>query len=135
MVDTIVELTGVSREVAEQALLTHKEVWLAVDSLLERPPVEGDKYLPKKRRVDTGLSEEQEARCKKGRWLQDQVNAVFSVAHSKTRTQPGQLAHEAQQVPSDENPPSVSVPAASEQQQQDGLVQTSLPTRQSEELP
>jgi hypothetical protein len=80
------ELAGVTREVAEEALAKHKEVWLAVDALMERPVVAGDKYIPPKPRVDTGLTSEQEALCQKGRWLQDQVNAVFSVAHSKTRT-------------------------------------------------
>jgi len=80
------ELAGVTREVADEALAKHKEVWLAVDALTERPVVAGDKYIPPKPRVDTGLTSEQEALCQKGRWLQDQVNAVFSVAHSKTRT-------------------------------------------------
>ena len=82
------ELTGVSREVAEEALAKHKEVWLAVDALMERPVVAGDKYIPPKPKVDTGLTSEQEALCQRGRWLQDQVNVVFSVAHSKTRTLP-----------------------------------------------
>jgi hypothetical protein len=80
------ELANVSRELAEEALAKHKEVWLAVDALMERPVVAGDKYIPPKPKVNTGLTSEQEALCQKGRWLQDQVNAVFSVAHSKTRT-------------------------------------------------
>ena len=82
------KLANVSREVAEEALAKHKEVWLAVDALTERPVVAGDKYIPPKPKVNTGLTSEQEALCQKGRWLQDQVNVVFSVAHSKTRTQP-----------------------------------------------
>ncbi len=81
------ELANVSREVAEEALAKHKEVWLAVDALMERPVVAGDKFIPPKPKVDTGLTSEQEALCQRGRWLQDQVNVVFSVAHSKTRTQ------------------------------------------------
>ena len=84
----IMELAGVTKEVAEEALAKHKEVWLAVDALMERPVVAGDKYIPPKPKVDTGLTSEQEALCQRGRWLQDQVNVVFSVAHSKTRTQP-----------------------------------------------
>ena len=88
MADLVMELANVSKEVAEEALAKHKEVWLAVDALMERPVVAGDKYIPPKPKVDTGLTSEQEALCQRGRWLQDQVNVVFSVAHSKTRTQP-----------------------------------------------
>jgi hypothetical protein len=86
MAEMVMELAGVTREVAEEALAKHKEVWLAVDALMERPVVAGDKYIPPKPKVNTGLTSEQEALCKRGRWLQDQVNAVFSVAHSQTRT-------------------------------------------------
>lgn len=79
------ELAGVSREVADAALLEHKEVWLAIDALLLKPTVSGEKYIPAKPVIDTGLTPDQEAMCKRGRWLQDKVNAVYSVAHSKTR--------------------------------------------------
>jgi hypothetical protein len=87
MADLVMELANVSREVAEEALAKHKEAWLAVDALMERPAVAGDRFIPPKPKVNTGLTSEQEALCQKGRWLQDQVNVVFSVAHSKTRTQ------------------------------------------------
>ena len=86
MTDLVMELAGVTREVAEEALAKHKEVWLAVDALMERPAVAGDKYILPKPKVNTGLTSEQEALCQRGRWLQDQVNAVFSVAHSKIRS-------------------------------------------------
>ena len=85
MADLVMELAGVTKEVAEEALAKHKEVWLAVDALLVRPAVAGDKYIPEKPKVNTGLTSEQEALCQRGRWLQDQVNVVFSVAHSKIR--------------------------------------------------
>jgi hypothetical protein len=88
MAEQVADLANVSIEVATDALAKYKEVWLAVDALLEKPPTSGDKYIPSKPKVDTGMSTEQEELCKKGRWLQDQVNAVFSVAHSKIRTQP-----------------------------------------------
>lgn len=84
------ELAGVSREVAEEALAKHKEVWLAVDALMDCPVVAGNKYIPPKPKVNTGLTSEQEVLCQKGRWLQDRINAVFSVAHSKTRIQSDQ---------------------------------------------
>ena len=90
MADLVMELAGVTKEVAEEALAKHKEVWLAVDALMEKPVVAGDKYIPAKPKVNTGLTSEQEALCQRGRWLQDQVNVVFSVAHSKTRIQPDQ---------------------------------------------
>jgi hypothetical protein len=80
------ELAGVPREIAEAALAEHKEVWLAVDALIQKPSVSGDKHIPPKPKVDTGLTLEQQTMCDKGRWLQDQINVVFSVAHSKTRT-------------------------------------------------
>jgi hypothetical protein len=86
MADMVMELANVSREVAEEALAKHKEVWLAVDALMEKPVVAGDRFIPPKPKVNTGLTSEQEALCQRGRWLQDQVNVVFSVAHSKTRT-------------------------------------------------
>ena len=79
------ELAGVPREIAEAALAEHKEVWLAVDALLQKPSVSGDKHIPAPPKVDTGLTSEQQKICDKGRWLQDQINVVFSVAHSKTR--------------------------------------------------
>ena len=88
------ELTGCGPKEAANALAEHKEVWLAVDALLSKPVVSGEKYIPKKPEVDTGLTEEQKERCDRGRWLQDQVNAVFSVAHSKILPDP--VAGEAQ---------------------------------------
>jgi len=80
------ELAGVSREIAEAALAEHKEVWLAVDALIQKPSVSGDKHIPPKPKVNTGLTSEQQTLCDRGRWLQDQINVVFSVAHSKTRS-------------------------------------------------
>ena len=80
------ELTGCGPKEAAEALAVHKEIWIAVDALLKKPEVSGDKYIPQKPKIDTGLDEEQRERCEKGRWLQDKVNAVFSVAHSKIQT-------------------------------------------------
>jgi hypothetical protein len=82
-------LTGCDAEMAARLAVEFKgDVVAAVDSILKKPQVAGDKYIPPKPKVETGMSTEQEELCKKGRWLQDQVNAVFSVAHSKIRTQP-----------------------------------------------
>ena len=80
-------LTGCSLEEAEEALYkSRNDVVTAVDSFIVKPIVSGEKFIPEKPKIDTGMTIEQEALCKKGRWLQDQVNAVYSVAHSKTRT-------------------------------------------------
>jgi len=105
----IMSLTGVTEEVAKQAYIRHETVEDAVDSLLPKPAVSGDKYIPAKPKVNTGMTPEQEALCKKGRWLQDQVNVVFSVAHSKTRTPQDETVPEA----STESRP-VSVPLISD---------------------
>lgn len=86
MADLVMELAGVDRKTAEDALAKHKEVWLAVDALIQKPSVSGDKHIPSKPKVDTGLTSEQQMICDRGRWLQDQINVVFSVAHSKTRS-------------------------------------------------
>lgn len=87
-------IVGGSYVKAWQALMRHnQDVVLAIDSLLTKPVVTGEKYIPKRPAVDPGMTEEQKERCDKGRWLQDQVNAVFSVAHSQTR--PDQSALEA----------------------------------------
>jgi hypothetical protein len=80
------DLTGCGPLEAATALAEHKEIWRAVDALLPTPVEAGAAYIPPRPVVDSGLSPEQAARCAKGRWLQDQINVVFSVAHSKTRS-------------------------------------------------
>jgi hypothetical protein len=131
-IQMIMSLTGVDEKTAEEAYMRYEDVTEAIDALLEKPVVSGEKYIPAKPKVNTGMTEEQEERCKKGRWLQDQVNAVFSVAHSKTRTLPDELAPEAST-----EPPSIDLPVAAgaSQSQPDGLERTTLPTQQSETLP
>ena len=86
-IQMIMSLTGVDEKTAEDAFMRYETTEDAIDALLQKPIVSGDKYIPAKPKIDTGLSHEQEERCKKGRWLQDKVNAVFSVAHSKTLPQ------------------------------------------------
>lgn len=88
-VQMICQLIGCTQEEASQALLKHETLVDAIDSLLPPAPVvSGSKYIPPKPIVDSGLSAEQKELCERGRWLQDKVNAVFSVAHSQTRTLP-----------------------------------------------
>ncbi len=98
--EIVMELTGCGPKEAANALTEHKEIWLAVDALLTKPVVSGEKYIPKKPVIDRGLTEEQKERCDKGRWLQDQVNAVFSVAHSQTLPDPAVEGVQASSGPS-----------------------------------
>lgn len=98
-VQLVMTLAGVTEEVANQALLAHETPEDAIDALLLKPSVSGEKYIPAKPTIDTGLTPEQEAMCKRGRWLQDQVNAVYSVAHSKTLPPRDAQPEAAQTVP------------------------------------
>ena len=83
------QLTGCSREEAEKVLSQHETVLDAIEALIPANPiVSGSKYIPPKPKVDTGMDPEQQALCERGRWLQDKVNAVFSVAHSKVQPDP-----------------------------------------------
>ena len=117
------QLTGCSREEAEKSLAQHETVLDAVESLIPANPiVSGAKYIPPKPKVDTGMDPEQQALCERGRWLQDKVNAVFSVAHSKVL--PDLLA---EQSLSQSVEASVSIPVASIEESvssQDSLEQT-----------
>lgn len=91
--ETIMNLTGCSEEEARDALgQSGGDILFALDMLIQKPECKGDKYIPPPPKVVSGLSPEQEERCMKGRQLQEMVNAVFSVAHSKTQTQQGQAA-------------------------------------------
>ena len=87
MAHLLMSLTGVDEKTAQELLTKYETVEDAVDSFFVKKDAPGDKYLPPKPKVDTGMSEEQRALCERGRWLQDKVNVVFSVAHSKIRTQ------------------------------------------------
>ncbi len=104
------QLTGCTREEAEKALTNHETVLDAVESLIPaNPVVSGAKYIPPKPKVDTGMDPEQQALCERGRWLQDKVNAVFSVAHSKVL--PSQSAEQSLSQSVEES--SVSIPVGS----------------------
>jgi hypothetical protein len=128
----IMSLTGVDESTASAAYLQTESIEDAVDRLIQKPVVSGDKYLPAKPNVKSGLTTEQEERCRKGRWLQDQVNVVFSVAHSKTRSPLDLSALEAEAV---QEPPA-TVPASSPAEgQSDSASKTSPSPPQSEDLP
>jgi hypothetical protein len=101
MAQLVMNLTGVDEETANKALLRYETVEDAVDALLEKPATQGDKYIPAKPVMTPILTPEQAELCERGRKLQDKVNAVFSVAHSKTRSPPPlELVPEVSEPPS-----------------------------------
>ena len=126
------QLTGCTREEAEKSLMEHENVLDAVESLIPaNPVVSGAKYIPPKPKVDTGMDPEQQALCERGRWLQDKVNVVLSVAHSKIL--PDLLAE--QSLTQSAEVPVASDPVLSVQESlssQDSLEQSSQPIQQPE---
>ena len=86
-IDMIQNLTGCTRDMVISHYTMHKgDIILTIDSLIEKPACEGDKFIPPPPKIDNGLSAEQQELCLRGRDLQDKVNVVFSVAHSKSRS-------------------------------------------------
>lgn len=84
----VMSLAGCVEDEARRALELCEDVIEAVDLLLGTPPIiSGSKYIPLKPEIDHGINKEQAERCARGRDLQNKVNAVFSVAHSKVRDQ------------------------------------------------
>ena len=122
-------LAGVDEATAKRALLEYETVEDAIDALLVKPVVSGDAYIRPPPSIETGMTPEQEERCRKGRWLQDKVNAVFSVAHSQTQTPPAPAALSALTETSSPSPEGLTAPPGS---RQDSPVQMTLPTLQSE---
>ena len=122
------QLTGCSREEAEKALTQHETVLDAIESLIPaNPVVSGAKYIPPKPKVDTGMDPEQKALCERGRWLQEKVNAVFSVAHSKVL--PDLMAEQSSSQSVEES--AVSIPVVTEESvsSQDSHEQIVLPVQ------
>jgi hypothetical protein len=99
MAELVQELTGCTQLQAEEALTKyHGNVVDAVESLIVKPKTKGDLYIPAKPKINTGLTPEQEELCRRGRDLQDKINAVVSVAHSQTQ-HGSSLSHEEQGEP------------------------------------
>lgn len=116
------QLTGCTRDEAEKAISIYEDVLDAVESLIPvNPVVSGAKYIPEKPKVYTGMDPEQQALCERGRWLQDKVNAVFSVAHSKI--QPSQSVEQSLLQSVEESV--VAIPVA--------LIEESVPSQGSHE--
>jgi hypothetical protein len=128
------QLTGCSREEAEKALTNHETVLDAVESLIPANPiVSGAKYIPPKPKVDTGMDPEQIALCERGRWLQDKVNVVLSVAHSKIL--PDLLAEQSSSQSVEESAATIPLALTEESVSlQDCPEQTVQPTQPHEKL-
>ena len=130
----ISRVAGCSLETAASALSLHGNIVDAVASLLPgNHVVSGAKYIPAKPTINTGLDEEQAALCARGRWLQDKVNAVLSVAHSKTL--PDQPALESSSLPASTAAATLPVAAEESGSSQGNPEQTALPAPQSESPP
>ena len=107
----IQELTGCKEIMVMSHYMMHKgDVILTIDSLIEKPVCKGDKFIPPPPKIDNGLTPQQQEMCLRGRELQDKVNVVFSVAHSKTRTPQDHEVEESQQKAIDSSPAQVSLP-------------------------
>ena len=128
------QLTGCTREEAERSLNQYENVLDAVESLIPaNPVVTGAKYIPPKPKVDTGMDPEQQALCERGRWLQDKVNAVFSVAQSKI--QPDLLAQQSSSQSAEVSVASIPLASIEESESSQGsLEQNSQPIQQPELL-
>lgn len=128
--ETIISLTGCTRQEAEDALAAHKgDVLLALDALFKKPVVSGEKHIPPPPKVDTGQDEEQKARCAAGRDLMDKLTFVFSGAHRKSLEQPPPASEGAAVSEAVQALP-LAPPASSPQQ--DSPAQTLPPSPQSE---
>lgn len=129
-IEMVSRMAECSLETAASALSLHGNVIDAVAALLPEPPtVSGAKYIPAKPHVNTGLDAEQTALCARGRWLQDRVNAVLSVAHSKTL--PAQPAAQSSELSVEVAAATIPDVAEGSESSPDSLAQTALPGPQS----
>ncbi len=131
-IQMIMSLTGVDEKTAEQLYIRYETTEDVIDALLQKPVISGDKYTPAKPKIDSGLTPEQDERCLKGRWLQDRVNAVFSVAHSKTLPQLAASEEPRDLLKTSEMQNQTIVVPTVSQSQLDDREKTILPSPQSE---
>jgi hypothetical protein len=95
-IEMIQSMTFCSREEAETALMQYGGVLNAIASLYPLKETAAKKRIP----IDTGMDAEQIDRCKRGRDLQDKINAVFSVAHPQVKSsQSAELEQMTEAVP------------------------------------
>jgi len=122
-VDMIQSLAGCTLEQAEISLKEYGSIEAAVDGLLSKPTVSGEKYIvpvPKKIHHEP----EQEERCALGRAMMDKLTAVSSAAHSKIRSGQSLEGDAVQQLQQDPSGPKDSSVPLVEQSVQDVVVET-----------
>jgi hypothetical protein len=81
----IQSLAACTSEQAQVALSEYKTVEAAVDALLAKPVVSGQKYIPKLPKTSYN-DPEQETRCARGRELMDKLTCVSSAAQTKIQS-------------------------------------------------
>jgi len=81
----IQSLADCSASDAEKALLEYGNVVAAVDSLLSRTAISGEKHIPQVQRIKHN-DPEQEERCAAGRALMDKLTVVTSAAQTKIQS-------------------------------------------------
>ena len=84
-VDMVQSLAACTAEQAQVALNEHKTMEAAVDALLAKPVVSGQKYIPKLPKTSYN-DPEQETRCARGRELMDKLTCVSSAAQTKIQS-------------------------------------------------
>lgn len=112
MAQMIADLAGCDLEEAAKAyLFFNGDIAAAIEFLLPATSVSGDKYIPAKPTVETGMDAEQIERCAKGRDLQDRVNSIFSAAAAQGKSS---LPEEVVSVPTMALPDEPAPPASLE---------------------
>lgn len=81
-IDMIQSMAFCSREDAMTALSKHGGDVLSAIASMYPSKETSKKRIP----IDTGMDSEQTERCRRGRELQDKINAVFSVAHPQAKS-------------------------------------------------
>ena len=94
----IMSLVGCTEEEARKAFDSHKDVVLAVDSLMNVPNTPGEKYIPSKPNINRMMTDEQQARCDRARKVCDSINAVRKSAFHSAKQQADSVLSEQQEV-------------------------------------
>ena len=129
MADIVADLACCSLEEATCALEVHGSVIAAVDSMLKKPNVSGEKYLqPKERR--SHLDPEQDEMCRKGRELMDRLT-VISAYHPQVQRAPSVEEAATKALQSRPSAPAPSAQPSGAEPQQDSPSQTVQPSVQS----
>lgn len=112
LVEQVMNLACCSKEDAQRALAnTKNNVIDAVDMLLDRPVVKGEKFLPPKPTINDGLTEEVRNKIKQARELAEILNAGARVAETKRTQERPVVQGVVEFLPQEDLPVQVQVPA------------------------